>query len=49
MTRTGNMVNVDTVTTMTTMDNREDHPRACRHFGLSLEKTRALRRLMHAT
>jgi hypothetical protein len=35
MTRTGNVVNVDTVKTMTTIGNREDHPRARGHFGLS--------------
>jgi len=34
-TRTGNVVNVDTVETSPTIDNPESHPTARRHFGLS--------------
>jgi hypothetical protein len=31
MTRTGNVVNVETVETTPTIDNPEDHPTACVH------------------
>ena len=35
MTRTGNVVNVETVETSPANDNPQDHPTACTHFGLS--------------
>jgi hypothetical protein len=35
MTRTGNVVNVETVESTPTIDNPDHHPMACGHVGLS--------------
>ena len=35
VTRTANVVNVEAVETTPTIDNKQDHPTACEHFGLS--------------